>query len=51
MDQAAQRNVEDAASIKAVHDILKAAHFAAEKHAGQRRKGLAAEPISIICWK
>ena len=44
MDQAAQRNVEDAASIKAVHDILKAAHFAAEKHAGQRRKGAAAEP-------
>jgi (p)ppGpp synthase/HD superfamily hydrolase len=27
-----------------VHEILKAARFAAEKHAGQRRKGAAAEP-------
>ena len=27
-----------------VHAILRAAHFAAKKHAGQRRKGLAAEP-------
>jgi guanosine-3',5'-bis(diphosphate) 3'-pyrophosphohydrolase len=27
-----------------VKDVLKAAHFAAKKHAGQRRKGAAAEP-------
>ncbi len=31
-------------TVGAVHAILKAAHFAAEKHAGQRRKGAAAEP-------
>lgn len=31
-------------SARAVKDVLKAAHFAAEKHSGQRRKGAAAEP-------
>jgi (p)ppGpp synthase/HD superfamily hydrolase len=30
-------------SFQAVNEILKAAHFAAEKHSGQRRKGAAAE--------
>jgi GTP diphosphokinase / guanosine-3',5'-bis(diphosphate) 3'-diphosphatase len=30
---------------RAVHDILKAAHFAAIKHTNQSRKGLAAEPF------
>ncbi|HLI86723.1 MAG TPA: HD domain-containing protein [Bryobacteraceae bacterium] len=30
--------------IGGVRSILRAAHFAAEKHAGQRRKGAAAEP-------
>jgi len=40
MDSGAQRSPE----IRAVHDVLKAAHFAAEKHSGQRRKGATAEP-------
>jgi guanosine-3',5'-bis(diphosphate) 3'-pyrophosphohydrolase len=40
MDGEAQRSPE----IRAVHDVLKAAHFAAEKHSGQRRKGATAEP-------
>ena len=40
MDSEAQRSPE----IRAVHDVLKAAHFAAEKHSGQRRKGATAEP-------
>jgi (p)ppGpp synthase/HD superfamily hydrolase len=31
-------------SIRGVHSVLKAACFAAEKHAGQRRKGASAEP-------
>jgi guanosine-3',5'-bis(diphosphate) 3'-pyrophosphohydrolase len=30
--------------VRAVNDVLKAALFAAQKHAGQRRKGAAAEP-------
>lgn len=31
-------------SFQPIHATLRAAHFAAEEHAGQRRKGLAAEP-------
>jgi len=31
-------------SFQPIHAILSAAHFAAEKHKGQRRKGAAAEP-------
>lgn len=34
----------DDQNLKIVHDVLKAAHFAAERHVGQRRKGAAAEP-------
>lgn len=30
--------------VEAIRDVLKAAHFAAERHRGQRRKGAAAEP-------
>lgn len=33
------------ATLKPLHAILKAAHFAAQKHAEQRRKGAAAEPF------
>ena len=40
MDKEAQRSPE----IRAIHDVLQAAHFAAEKHSGQRRKGATAEP-------
>ena len=32
------------AEVKAIQAILHAAHYAAEKHAGQKRKGAAAEP-------
>jgi GTP diphosphokinase / guanosine-3',5'-bis(diphosphate) 3'-diphosphatase len=32
------------ANLQAVRDILKAAHFAAVRHSGQRRKGAAGEP-------
>ncbi len=31
-------------NFQAVRDVLKAAHFAAERHSAQRRKGAAAEP-------
>ena len=31
-------------NFQAVRDVLKAAHFAAARHSGQRRKGAAAEP-------
>lgn len=31
-------------NFQAVRDVLRAAHFAAARHAGQRRKGAAAEP-------
>jgi (p)ppGpp synthase/HD superfamily hydrolase len=34
----------DNQNLQAVRDILKAAHFAAFRHSGQRRKGAAAEP-------
>lgn len=30
--------------LRGLQDVLKAAHFAAERHSGQRRKGAAAEP-------
>lgn len=35
---------EPAAGSRMVHDVLRAAHFAARKHTEQRRKGAAAEP-------
>lgn len=31
-------------SVQAIQDVLKAAHFAAQRHRAQRRKGAAAEP-------
>jgi (p)ppGpp synthase/HD superfamily hydrolase len=34
----------DNQSLQAVRDVMKAAHFAAARHSGQRRKGAAAEP-------
>jgi guanosine-3',5'-bis(diphosphate) 3'-pyrophosphohydrolase len=39
-----QPGAKSAQSLRAVQEVLKAAHFAAEKHCGQRRKGAAAEP-------
>ena len=36
--------VQVAANLRPDQAVLKAAHFAAQKHAGQRRKGAAAEP-------
>src|ERR1039457_6492112 len=36
--------VQVAANLRPDQAVLKAAHFAAEKHSGQRRKGAAAEP-------
>lgn len=44
MDKAEPDTTATATGVSPVHAILKAAHFAAEKHAGQRRKGAAAEP-------
>ena len=44
MDQIAAKSPQNQDGLQAVHDVLKAAHFAAQKHAGQRRKGAAAEP-------
>ena len=38
------RSSQSEGSARAVKDVLKAAHFAAKEHAGQRRKGAAAEP-------
>ena len=36
--------VQVAANLRPDQAVVKAAHFAAQKHAGQRRKGAAAEP-------
>ncbi len=44
MDTAGPDTTANATGVSPIHAILKAAHFAAEKHAGQRRKGAAAEP-------
>jgi guanosine-3',5'-bis(diphosphate) 3'-pyrophosphohydrolase len=44
MDELAANPVEASPNPHPVHSILTAAHFAAEKHSGQRRKGAAAEP-------
>ncbi len=44
MDQVAANSPQSEDGFRAVHDVLKAAHFAAQKHAGQRRKGATAEP-------
>lgn len=44
MDEVAVRLPKIGGDLQTVHEILKAAHFAATKHAGQRRKGLTAEP-------
>jgi len=39
-----EMEVQVAANLRPDQAVLKAAHFAAQKHAGQRRKGAAAEP-------
>jgi len=44
MNHRAAPEIGTAMSIGAVHEVLRAAHFAARRHAGQRRKGAAAEP-------
>ena len=44
MDQVAANSAQSEGSVRAVSDVLKAAHFAAKRHSGQRRKGAAAEP-------
>ena len=44
MDELAMGSQEIDGNFRAVPAVLKAAHFAAKKHAGQRRKGAAAEP-------
>src|SRR5260370_35589353 len=44
MDQVAANSAQSEGSVRAVSDVLKAAHFAAKRHSGQRRKGSAAEP-------
>jgi guanosine-3',5'-bis(diphosphate) 3'-pyrophosphohydrolase len=44
MDERKVRPPEIPANFRAVPAVLRAAHFAAQKHAGQRRKGAAAEP-------
>jgi guanosine-3',5'-bis(diphosphate) 3'-pyrophosphohydrolase len=44
MDQVAANSPQSEDRFLAVQAVLKAAHFAAKRHAGQRRKGAAAEP-------
>jgi guanosine-3',5'-bis(diphosphate) 3'-pyrophosphohydrolase len=44
MDELTMGSQEIAAKFRVDQVVLKAAHFAAQKHAGQRRKGAAAEP-------
>ena len=44
MDHVAANSPQSEDGFRAVHDVLEAAHFAAQKHAGQRRKGATAEP-------
>jgi (p)ppGpp synthase/HD superfamily hydrolase len=44
MYQVAANSPQSEGRFRAVQDVLKAAHFAAESHSGQRRKGAAAEP-------
>jgi (p)ppGpp synthase/HD superfamily hydrolase len=44
VEQLAANTPQSEASLRAVQDVLNAAHFAAQRHAGQRRKGAAAEP-------
>src|ERR1035437_11058504 len=44
MDERTVRPREIDGNFRAVQAVLKAAHFAAQKHAGQRRKGAAEEP-------
>jgi (p)ppGpp synthase/HD superfamily hydrolase len=44
MDQLEANSPRSEDGLRAVQDILKAAHFAAERHSRQRRKGAAAEP-------
>ena len=43
MDQIVE-SPETGTDLRTIHDTLKAAHFAAQKHGRQRRKGAAAEP-------
>ena len=44
MDELTMGSQEIDGNFRAVQAVLKAAHFAAQKHAGQRRKGAAEEP-------
>src|SRR5919198_5149102 len=44
MDQVAVESPRIDKTLQALQDVLKAAHFAAKRHSGQRRKGAAAEP-------
>jgi guanosine-3',5'-bis(diphosphate) 3'-pyrophosphohydrolase len=44
MDSVTAKSAQSEGSVRAVQDVLKAAHFAAGKHSRQRRKGAAAEP-------
>src|SRR5258707_824047 len=44
MDQLLAQAGKSEGSLRAVQHILGAAHFAAERHSGQRRKGAAGEP-------
>jgi guanosine-3',5'-bis(diphosphate) 3'-pyrophosphohydrolase len=44
VNQPAAHSPQKEAGLQAVQDVLKAAHFAAVRHKGQRRKGAAAEP-------
>ena len=44
MDELTMGSQEIDGNFRAVLAVVKAAHFAAQKHAGQRRKGAAAEP-------
>jgi guanosine-3',5'-bis(diphosphate) 3'-pyrophosphohydrolase len=45
MDKLAITSPDIGSNVRTDHTILKAAHFAARKHAGQRRKGATAEPF------
>ena len=44
MEQAAENSPQGNHGFRSVQDVLKAAHFAAERHSGQRRKGAVSEP-------
>jgi hypothetical protein len=44
MEQAAENSPQGNHGFRSVQDVLKAAHFGAERHSGQQRKGAASEP-------